>query len=145
MIRYLMDTDTFTLYLRHDLSVFTSVLRYLPQGVSVPIIVVEELWDGWQSVIRKAKTPDAAGIAYQRLADTLTELQNWSIVPFSKDAIQIYQRLKQSKLNVGSNDLKIAACALSAEATLVTGNTRDFSRVGGLALVDWSGRESISE
>jgi len=38
---------------------------------------------------------------------------------------------------IGPHDLLIAATALPHIATLVTRNTREFSRVAGLALVDW--------
>jgi tRNA(fMet)-specific endonuclease VapC len=42
------------------------------------------------------------------------------------------------KLNVGSNDLRIAATALVRRATVVTANVRDFSRVPGLDIEDWT-------
>jgi tRNA(fMet)-specific endonuclease VapC len=145
VIRYLLDSDTFTLYLRHDIPVFTSVLRHIPDGIGLPVYVVEEFWDGWQPVIRKAKSPDEAAAAYQRLTDTLMELRNWPIVAPPPDSLRSYQQLKKAKLNVGASDLKIAAIALSIGATLVTGNTRDFSRVVGLKIEDWSARVKKTE
>lgn len=38
---------------------------------------------------------------------------------------------------IGPNDLLIAAISLARGATLVTHNTREFSRVPGLLLEDW--------
>ncbi|MHB2019454.1 MAG: type II toxin-antitoxin system tRNA(fMet)-specific endonuclease VapC [Candidatus Xenobia bacterium] len=38
---------------------------------------------------------------------------------------------------IGPNDLLIAATALAYEVTLVTHNTREFSRVQGLSFEDW--------
>ena len=38
---------------------------------------------------------------------------------------------------IGSNDLMIAAHALSLGATVVTNNTRDFKRVPQLSLDNW--------
>ena len=38
---------------------------------------------------------------------------------------------------IGPNDLIIAAIARTHDATLVTHNTREFSRVAGLRLSDW--------
>jgi len=39
---------------------------------------------------------------------------------------------------IGSNDLLIASHARSLEAILVTNNTREFHRVKGLKLSNWS-------
>ena len=38
---------------------------------------------------------------------------------------------------IGPNDLLIAATARALDLTLVTNNTREFSRVLGLRVVDW--------
>jgi tRNA(fMet)-specific endonuclease VapC len=39
---------------------------------------------------------------------------------------------------IGWNDLLIAAIAKAAEATLATNNLKEFSRVAGLLIEDWS-------
>ncbi len=39
---------------------------------------------------------------------------------------------------IGNNDIMIAATALIRNATLVTSNTREFSRIDGLKLDDWT-------
>ncbi len=41
-------------------------------------------------------------------------------------------------MNIGGNDLKIAAVALEAGGIVVTRNLRDFRRVPGLVCEDWS-------
>jgi tRNA(fMet)-specific endonuclease VapC len=38
---------------------------------------------------------------------------------------------------IGSNDLLIAAHALALQLTLVTGNSREFSRIPGLSVENW--------
>ncbi len=58
--------------------------------------------------------------------------------PFSAAAITRHAALKKQKLNVGGNDLKIAAIALETGATVVTRNRRDFSRIPGVTIEDWS-------
>jgi tRNA(fMet)-specific endonuclease VapC len=52
------------------------------------------------------------------------------LVGLSRPALQ--------RLNVGSNDLKIAAIALENQAIVVTRNRRDFGRVAALTCEDWS-------
>lgn len=46
-------------------------------------------------------------------------------------------RLKDSGTPIGANDLWIACHALADDATLVTHNTREFTRVAGLRVEDW--------
>lgn len=46
-------------------------------------------------------------------------------------------RLKRAGTPIGANDLWIACHALSLDATLVTNNTREFSRIDGLRLENW--------
>ena len=45
--------------------------------------------------------------------------------------------LQQQGLPIGNNDLWLAAHALAEGWTLVTNNTREFSRVPGLQLENW--------
>jgi tRNA(fMet)-specific endonuclease VapC len=136
--RFLLDTDTFTLYLHGDVTATLNVVRHLADDVRLAVVSVEEIWDGWQAAIKKAKTPEAIGYAYDRLTAALVELRSWRIASSSAPAVSRYRELKKQKLNVGANDLRIAAIALEWNATVVTRNRRDFSRVPGLLAVDWS-------
>lgn len=49
-----------------------------------------------------------------------------------------HETLRKMKLNVGRNDLRLAALALELGAIVVTDNVRDFGRVSGLRWVDWT-------
>jgi tRNA(fMet)-specific endonuclease VapC len=133
---YLLDTDTFSLYQRGHARVFQAVVNRPVAALS--IITVDELWSGWLTAVRQAKTPDRMALGYARLTETVVELRNWEIVTFAEAAILRHHSLKRQKLNIGGNDLKIAAIALELGATVVTRNVRDFGRVPGLALDDWS-------
>lgn len=137
-MKYLVDTDTFSLFLQVDVTVVANVIAHLSDGLLVSLITVQEAWNGWATAIARARTPDQLALGHSRLAGTLNELRNWTVVPLSAAAIARYERLKRQKLNVGGNDLRIAATALELGATVVTRNRRDFARIPGVVLEDWS-------
>ena len=76
--------------------------------------------------------------AYGRLTDTVHQLRQWRVVSFDTAAIAKYESLKKAKLNVGGNDLRIAAIALERNAIVVTCNRRDFARIPGIVTEDWT-------
>ena len=64
------------------------------------------------------------------------------ILAFDEKAIWVYGELRAEleRLGqpIGALDTMIAAHALSRDAILVTNNTREFSRVAGLRLENWT-------
>ena len=67
--------------------------------------------------------------------------QRFVSLPFDDRAAEEYGKARAYLASVGTpigpNDLIIAAIALAHGCTLVTHNTREFSRVPGLLLEDW--------
>ena len=63
------------------------------------------------------------------------------IANFDRDVARVYGRvratLEKKGLPIGSLDIMIGAHALSLGVTLATNNTREFSRIAGLTIVDW--------
>jgi tRNA(fMet)-specific endonuclease VapC len=76
--------------------------------------------------------------AYDLLLDALQLFGQFPLVPFDTACESQFQQLRGLRLRVGSQDLRIAATALANRLTLVTRNRKDFTRVPGLALDDWS-------
>ena len=68
-------------------------------------------------------------------------LSGIEIMPFEGNAAREYGTIRadlKAKGNmIGSNDLLIAAHAISLDLTLVTNNTKEFERVPGLKLENW--------
>ena len=135
---YILDTDTFSLYLQKDVNVSRAVFRHLVSPMAVSIITVREVWDGWAAAIVRANSPNVLAATYSRLTETVNALSAWPVVSFSVAAIARYESLKKQKLNVGGNDMRIAAIALELGATVVTRNHRDFARIPGVVIEDWS-------
>ncbi len=65
-----------------------------------------------------------------------------SIIAYGADAAQHYGEiradLEEVGQSIGSMDLLIAAHARSLNLTLVTHNVKEFSRVPGLRIADWT-------
>jgi tRNA(fMet)-specific endonuclease VapC len=53
-------------------------------------------------------------------------------------AAEEFQRLQKTRIRIGTMDLKIAAIALTSNATLLTRNLIDFRKVPDLKVEDWS-------
>ena len=58
--------------------------------------------------------------------------------PSPKLSAEIFDRLRSLRLRIGTNDLAIAAIALSVNGILVTRNIVDFRRVPDLRAEDWT-------
>lgn len=86
-----------------------------------------------------AKSSQPAKSAERLLALLQTPLV---VLPFeqedSREAAAIRASLARAGTPIGPYDLLIAAQALRRGATLVTANTREFARVPGLVLQDWT-------
>ena len=63
------------------------------------------------------------------------------IASFDREAARVYGRvratLEKKGTPIGSLDMMIGAQALSLGVTLATNNTKEFSRIKGLTIVDW--------
>jgi tRNA(fMet)-specific endonuclease VapC len=133
-----LDTDMLSL-LQRGHPIVTRRFASRPAGeIAITAITVEEQISGWYTMLRKAKKPEDLALAYQSLIDTVRYLASLPILPFSADAIVRFQLLVGQKLNVGGMDLRIAAIALENGAAVVSRNLRDFGRVPGLIVEDWS-------
>ena len=137
MSLYVLDTDMLTLF-QHGHPAVSSRCLARSQELATTVISVEEQLSGWYTAIRKARSPDDLALAYESLADSVRTMARLAILPFTTAAIARSQYLIGLRLNVRHMDLRIAAIVLEQGGTLVTRNTRDFSRVPGLALEDWS-------
>jgi tRNA(fMet)-specific endonuclease VapC len=138
MSLYVFDTDHLSLYQAGHARVLLNLMRHMQDQLSLTVITVEELLNGWQTALRKARDDVRRAEAYRRMALAIEGLSGWAIFPFSLRAMARHASLLRQRLNVGSNDLKIAAIAMESGGTIVTRNARDFSRIPGLIWEDWS-------
>ena len=130
--RFLLDTNIVSALLRDPQGSIARKIKGVGEdAISTSIIVAAELRFG----------------AKKRGLEELTRRVNavlnaLTILPFVSPADDIYAairaHLEEKGTPIGPNDLLIAASAIAQNCILVTKNTREFSRVPGLAIVDWS-------
>jgi tRNA(fMet)-specific endonuclease VapC len=136
---YVLDSDTHTLLVNQHPKVSARVRAVAaPNVLATTVITVVESVLGWNGYIRRARTPAAVAFAFDGMARSIEVLAGFRIIGFSVAASARYDQLDAMKLNVGKNDLRIAAIALEAGATVVTRNLREFQRVPGLVCEDWA-------
>jgi tRNA(fMet)-specific endonuclease VapC len=135
---FVLDTDILTLYYRGHPIVVPRVVAQPPTSLSISVMTVDEQLTGWYTLARKARKPEQIARAYARLGEAVVRLAKWQILPYTETAIARAAHLKTLRLNVRLMDLRIAAIALENDAAVVSRNRRDFERVPGLQIEDWS-------
>ena len=102
-----------------------------PSEIAIPSVVGYELEYG---------TPRIASPQRRRIL--LRMLQSLEEIPFDREAARESARarveLERRGIVIGPLDLVIAGTALSRGAALAINNTREFSRIRGLRLEDWT-------
>ncbi len=141
MTLWVLDTDHVSLFQTGHPSVIQKIQSIRPNDIAVIIITLEEQMYGRLNKIRKAKSIDELTPAYLSLNRTVAYFQTINVLDFDQRAAISYREIVAQKIRVGTQDLKIAAIALSREAIVVTRNSRDFSKVPGLQITDWTIKE----
>lgn len=139
---YILDTDHLSLLGRaasHEAQRLRFRLaRLKPEERVTTIITFEEQMRGWMSYLAQARSLAQQVEAYRRLKEFLDRYLKIAVLKFDEAAAAEFQRLQRLRLRIGTMDLKIAAIASAHNATVLTRNLKDFSRVPGLRLEDWT-------
>ena len=131
-MKYLLDSNVCIQYLNQISEKIIQRLQDLSDiDIVVCSIVKAELFYGAMRTHNPAKTLQKQ----QELLDRFISLK------FDDECAVIYGEIR-SKLAaegtpIGNNDLHIAAIAIANNLTLITHNTREFSRIDNLKLEDW--------
>lgn len=132
-LRYMLDTNT-VIYIMNGRSdrAFFEMTRHDREEICIPAMVYAELRFGVEGSDKREESI--------RCLEKF--LEGIAIVDFEAGAAREYGRLratlkKQGTL-IGDHDMLIAAQANSLDLTLVTHNVREFARVPGLEVADWT-------
>lgn len=132
-MRYMLDTNICVYLIRKKNPALAEKLAGFPVlDIGLSSITVAELQFGVQKSSQPAQNQQALDLFLIPL----------TILDFDYDAALTYGRirtyLEAQGTPIGSLDTLIAAHALSQNLTLITNNTREFSRIPDLMVEDWS-------
>ena len=133
---YLLDTNIcIALINNRSAQVRAAATRVLVSGsvLATSSIVIHELWYG---VAKSTQVESNTDVLSAFLARDLTILDYTDAD--ARAAAQIRAELERKGTRIGEYDTLIAGHALARQMTLVTANTREFSRVKGLQIEDWT-------
>ena len=128
---YMLDTNICIYYIKNKPpQVMTAFHTHRHEGICISSITLAELEHGV-----------AASAFPQKNTDALNQfLAIVEVLPFDNDAAHYYGSVRAhlKKQPIGSLDMLIASHALSQKLTLVTNNEREFTRIQGLTIENWT-------
>jgi tRNA(fMet)-specific endonuclease VapC len=133
---YLLDTNAVIRLLSSDPAVTRRIQEHDRLDIGVPTMVMHELYFG--------------AFKSQRVEQNLGYLEalEFDILDFeihdARAAAEIRATLAAKGTPIGPLDVLIAGQAIARDLTLVTHNTREFSRVRGLRIEDWEADQAAS-
>ena len=129
-MKYILDTDTCIFALKQRMGVLNRLLQESPDDIAVSAMTEAELAFGaFKSAYPERAKPQVSAF-----------LEPVLVLPFDSEAAQKHAEIRFAVRStpIGERDMVTAAVAVANGLTLVTHNTREFSRVEGLALEDWA-------
>jgi tRNA(fMet)-specific endonuclease VapC len=131
-MKYLLDTNVLSDFVRGVPGVLSRLRAEPSTVIAVSAITKMEVEYG---IARNARLSSAVSVAMRTLLDAVT------ILSFGREEARIAARLRATLAikgkPIGAYDVLIAATGLHHGLIVVTANTGEFSRIGGLAVEDW--------
>jgi tRNA(fMet)-specific endonuclease VapC len=132
---YMLDTNICSFAMRGDPHVAEHLIAARDEVAWVVISAIT------YAELRYGAIGSKASPKHERMVNRFVKRLD-GILAWDADAVdqttELVQYLATQGTPIGDNDADIAGHALAADAILVTNNTREFSRVPGLRLEDWT-------
>ena len=131
-MKFLLDTDTCIYALKQNGNILRQLLSTPREEVAVSVITEAELRTGAAKSSAPVKTLHLIG----------NFLRPLTLIDFTSDDAIAYAgvcaRLERAGTPIGRLDTLIASQAVARRLTLVSNNEREFRRVAGLNVENWS-------
>ncbi len=141
-MKYLLDTDHLSILQRQGGEDYSYLSRRMAEHLSsdfaVSIITFHEQMLGSHAYINRARTLNEVVKGYKIMTRIVRDFKVMPVVSFDESAATVYTDLNIQRIQLAKMDARIAAIALSRKLTLLTRNYRDFSKVAGLVIENWT-------
>ena len=132
-MRYFLDTNIIIYAMKDTYPALKARFMGIPApSIAIPSVVLAEIEYG----ARKSRDYEETIRRYRAFTDVFDHAD---VTPQTALCYgEIRAALEKTGMPIGANDLLIAATVLSEGGILVTHNTREFERVAGLRIEDWT-------
>jgi len=132
-MKYFLDTNIIIYFIKGSFPALLKHLKKVPEAsIVLPSVVLAEIEYG----ARKSNDYDKTIKTYKAFTSF------FQTAPFEWSASETYGKIRadlESKgCMIGANDCMIAAIVLANDGVLVTHNTKEFERIEGLNVEDWT-------
>jgi tRNA(fMet)-specific endonuclease VapC len=136
-----LDTDHLSILQRRDTPHAGSLRQRLgsvqDEEVVTTVVTYEEQVRSWLSQIGRHSDVQQQIRFYDRLVRFADFFGDWELLPFHQAAADKFKELRKRRVRISSTDLKIASIVLVYNATLLSRNLDDFTKVPGLKVENW--------
>jgi tRNA(fMet)-specific endonuclease VapC len=136
MLKFMLDTNIAIYVIKRRPPSLRPVFNQHVGQLCISTITFAELMHG----VEKSSVPERN---LRTVEDFISRIE---VLPYDNDAAihygDIRADLERKGTVIGVNDLHIAGHARSHGLVLVTNNTREFERVEGLRVIDWTEKET---
>ncbi|MEH1837817.1 MAG: type II toxin-antitoxin system VapC family toxin [Nostoc sp.] len=110
MSQYILDTDHVTLSQHGNSKIIQRAQAVGSSNIFITTVTLEEQLKGRLASISKCATkPELLVVAYRNLRITQIYFCSMNLLDFDEAAYNCYQSLRQQKIQIGTQDLRIAA------------------------------------
>jgi tRNA(fMet)-specific endonuclease VapC len=141
-MKFLMDTDHISILQKQAGAEYAVLMAHIATinrtDLLFCIVSFHEQALGCNSYIAQAKTSADVERGYRMFDRILTAFAAAHVLPFDNNATSVFDDLTTKRVRIATMDLRIASIALSRGLTVLTRNSRDFGKVPGLVIEDWT-------
>lgn len=141
-MKYLLDTDHLSILQRQAgrdyINLSTRMADYPLSDFAVSTVTFHEQMLGCHAYINRARNQDDIVKGYAMMARLVSDFKILPLVSFDAGAATTFDQLQSQRIQLAKMDARIASIAQFRGLILLTRNHRDFGKVRGLLIEDWT-------